>query len=318
MSRPQKLFPNIEPFRSDLLSVTCSHKIYFEQCGNPKGFPVLFVHGGPGAGCNVKDRSFFDPNKWCITLFDQRGCGRSKPLGKLAANNTWALVDDIQTLCKKLGIKRFVSFGGSWGSTLATIFAIEYPKMIAGLVLRGIYLATKRELDYFYNDGLTGVGIYVPEQWERYISHVPLERRNDPFSYYNEQIAKGDRNLARELAIFECSTLHLATQTEKEIEKDADSAPEMGLLEAHYFRNNCFIEEGYILENAASIPKTTPTVIVHGKYDLVCMPLSAKLLHDAIPHSELHWTIAGHSSKDPETLKKLVLETDVMFDKIRK
>ncbi len=315
MTVPTELFPPIEPYNHGFLPVIGGHEIYYEQCGNPKGFPVFFIHGGPGAGCDAEDRRFLDPDKYRIILHDQRGCGRSKPFGKLDANNTWALVDDIRTLRRELGIDKFFLFGGSWGSTLSMIYAINYPKTVAGMSLRGIFLATKKEMDYFYKDGYKGVGIYIPDQWERYIGNVPAEYRNNPLSYYLQEIRNSNQELARELTLFECSNLHLVPSTQEELEKDLGTVPAMALLEAHYFTNNCFIEDEYILGNADSIAHI-PTVIVHGMYDLVCMPLSAKLLNKALPLSTLYWTVAGHSSRDPETLKKLVSETDDMFDKI--
>ncbi|MDO8496790.1 MAG: prolyl aminopeptidase [bacterium] len=314
-TKDQYLYPPIEPYRTGFLSVYHGHQIYWEESGNPEGLPVFFIHGGPGAGCDTDDRRFLDPKKWRIIIHDQRGCGRSKPLGKLEANNTWALVDDIRTLQKHLKIEKFVLFGGSWGSTLALIYAIHYPRTVAGMSLRGIFLATKKEMDYFYKDGFNGVGIYIPEQWERYISNVPLKHRNDPLSYFLQEITNGNKELARELALFECSNLHLTPSAEKDLEKDLDSVPAMALLESHYFVHNCFIEEGYILKNTGSIAHI-PTVIVHGIYDLVCIPLNARLLNKALPQSTLHWTVAGHSSLDLQNMIKLVSETDALYYKI--
>lgn len=311
------LFPEIEPYDTGHMSISGGWEIYYEQCGNKNGPPILFIHGGPGAGCEVKDRRFFDPDKWRIILFDQRGCGRSKPLGQIKGNNTWALVDDIRTICKRLNIQKLALFGGSWGSTLATVFAIKHLRMVTGMVLRGIYLGTQRENDYFSKDGYNGVGIYIPDDWERYISHVPPEHRNDPLSYYYEQIKSGNKKMSRELALYECANLHLSPPTQEDLEKDLESSPDMALLEAHYFLNKCFLEDDYILNNASSIPAKIPVTMVQGKHDLICMPLSAKLLHKAIPHSTLHWTVAGHSSTDPETLKVLVKETNKMFDLIK-
>ncbi len=316
MAGPTELFPPIQPYDCGILPVIGGHEIYYEECGNPDGSPVFFIHGGPGAGCDENDRRFLNPEKYRMILHDQRGCGRSKPLGKLEANNTWALVDDIRTLRQKLGIDRFFLFGGSWGSTLSLIYAINYPKTVAGMSLRGIFLNTKREMDYFYKDGYNGVGIYIPDQWERYISNVPLKHRNNPLAYYLQEIKKGNHKLAREMALFECANLHLVPSSEEGLAHELASVPAMALLEAHYFTNNSFIEEGYILNNISAVADI-PTVIVHGMYDLVCMPLTAKLLHEALPKSTLHWTVAGHSSRDKETSKKLVSETDALFGKIK-
>lgn len=315
-AQDQYLYPPIEPYCLGLLPVDGGHKIYFEESGNPKGLPVFFIHGGPGAGCSVDDRRFFDPKKWRIVIHDQRGCGRSEPFGRLEANHTWALNDDIRILRRALCIDKFVLWGGSWGSTLALIHAINHPRAVAGMVLRGIYLGTKREMDYFYKDGLNGIGIYIPDQWNRYIGNVPVEYRNDPLAYYAREIKNGNQELARELALYECANLHLIPWTKKEVEKDLASAPAIALLEAHYLSNNCFLEENYILNNASAIPDNIPITIVQGSYDLVCMPLSARLLSNALPQSELHWTVAGHSSRDSETLKKLISETDKLYDKI--
>ncbi len=315
-------YPEIEPYNAGILDVGNGHRIYFEECGNPKGIPLLFVHGGPGGSFEPTDRRFYDPNKWRIVLFDQRGCGKSQALDEIVANTTPDLVNDMRRLLDLLGIKQAVLFGGSWGSTLALAFAITYPERVLGIILRGIFLGTKKEIDYFYKDGFDGVGMYFPENWGRYISHVPSVFNSNPLQYYYEKILSEDKTIselfAYELARYEYSMSHLVQMPEAEIEKEIHSFPygAMSMIECHYFLNQCFMSKGFILDNAKGLANI-PTSIVQGRYDMVCTPISAQLLHLALPNSTLHWTTAGHARTDPGTQEKLIEETNLMYDKVK-
>ena len=315
-----RLFSPIKPYNSGYFSVGDGHEIYYEECGNPNGVPVLYLHGGPGAGCDENTRRFFDPKKCCIIIFDQRGSGRSKPYASTYANTTQHLVNDIRRLLNYLGKPKVLLFGGSWGSTLALVYAINHPENVLGMVLRGIFLSERKEV----RDYLEGVSnTRFPEIWERFISHVPLSARCNPADYYLEQMTSGNLKLrkryAYEWAYYESARLILIPKSEQELEREIKSDPYVSLsvLEAHYIRNLCFLEDGYILKNAHHIPRV-PISIIHGRYDDVCQVESAIRLHRALPTSKLQVVIAGHCRTDPEILKKLVSETDLMISKLKK
>jgi len=291
MTTRTEIYPEIEPYNTGVLDADSIHRIYFEECGNPKGISLLFVHGGPGGSFEPIDRRYYDPNKWRIILFDQRGCGKSQPFCETNNNTTSHLVSDINHLLNLLGVKRAVLFGGSWGSTLALAFAISKPERVLGLVLRGIFLGTQREIDYFYKDGLNGVGIYFPENWGRYISHVPATHRENPLYYYNERLRENDAAsevFAYELARYEYSMSHLVQMPENEIDRDIRSFPykAMSIMECHYFLNRSFMPDGYLLGGARILGRI-PTSIIQGRYDMACMPVSARflILHCPILHS---------------------------------
>lgn len=318
MKTSTDLFPPIEPYEYGYLPVDNGHKIYYEQCGNRNGYPILFIHGGPGAGCDKMDRRFFDPEKWKVILFDQRGSGRSKPFGSLKTNNTWALASDIWTLRKELGIEKFVLFGGSWGSTLALVYSILYPRTVSGMVLRGIFLGEADEIDSFTNGS---VALFRPQVWERFIGPVPPEHKRNPYPYYRQQLNSDDpetrKKFAYEWAFYEMSLLHLNPLPEEKISEETTSFSfeSLALMETHYFAHNCFLEDRFIIRNANCLP-SVPISIVQGDWDLVCPPISAYRLHKALPTSTLHMVLAGHSSSDPEIRKKLISETDAMFDRV--
>ena len=318
---PGDLYPPIKPYRAAHLKVGDGHEIYYEECGNSKGIPILFVHGGPGAGCDANDRRFFDPKKWRIILFDQRGANRSKPYANTYANTTWHLVEDIRKLLKHLGIYKVVIFGGSWGSTLSLVYAITRPETVIGMVLRGIFLSERKECDNYLN-GQVGDSRF-PEIGERFLSHIPDDARENPADYYYAMMTSGDTRMRRrytyEWSYYELSRLRLVPPSPEEVKKMILSFPYVSLavLEAHYIINLCFLEDGYILKNAHRLSRV-PTVIVHGRYDDVCPVKNALRLHKALPNSRLKIVTAGHSSTDPEIRKALVLETDEMFKKISK
>ena len=307
------LFPKINPYRHVYLDVGDGHSLYYELCGNPKGRPVLYVHGGPGAGCNAGSRRYFNPKKWNIILFDQRGANRSKPFGSLKANTTWKLVEDIRKLLRFLNIRKTVLFGGSWGSTLSLVYAIRHPKTVSGLLLRGVFLGRKQDIMYTYGGGAED---YFPEAWERFAGNVPRNFRNGAISYYVKQMkSKNGRirnKFAFEFSYYELSLLKLSVTNKQVMKmmgkvKDNSWHKSMALIESHYMMNGCFMPEDYVLDNIRKI-RTIPVSIVQGRYDALCPPRQAWLLHKGLPESRLFYVTAGHASSEPAIQAKLVEE----------
>ena len=318
VTETQDLYPEIQPYNSGFLPVSFGHNLYFEECGNPNGKPILFLHGGPGAGCSARDSRFFDSQKWRVILFDQRGSGRSWPFGSIAQNTTWHLVDDIRLLINFLNIDKVVLFGGSLGSTLALVFSISQPSKVSGMILRGIFLGEKEEIDYYLKGGVAN---HFPESWKRYASMVPLEHSMNPAPYYREKIISGTtlerKVFSLEWARFEESILHLKPSEPNTTETEINDCPfeSLAIMESHYLLQNCFMEDRFIIKNADNIPKV-PTVIIQGRYDIVCPPISAYRLAAVLPHAKTCMVIAGHSSSDSEIMNKLISETNAMFEKI--
>lgn len=326
---PKSLFPKIKPFNKSLLDVGEGHKVYFEECGNPDGIPILFFHGGPGAGCDEKNRRFFNPQKWRVILFDQRGCGKSRPLGLLKNNTTWHLIQDAKQILDKLGISKTALFGGSWGSTMALIFSITYPNMVLGMVIRGIFLGELSEIDYSEN-GL--MATHLPKEWEKFISVLRPEQRKNPISSYYKELIKNQtgqsrkRKLAYEWTRYEYAHLRLAPRNLKNYDKyyvkeKSKTIETLALLEIYYIVNRFFLKKGFILNNAPQIPNV-PISIIHGEYDIICPTRNAYRLEKALlasGHTKVRtfYTFAGHSSSDPENQKKLLIETERMYNKIK-
>lgn len=316
----ESLFPPIEPYHSGYLPVGNGHEIYYEECGNPKGIPILYLHGGPGRGCNEDARRFFDPQKCHIIIFDQRGSGRSKPFANIIANTTWYLVEDIDKLLAALGKKKVILFGGSWGSTLALVYAIAYPEKVLGMVLRGIFLSERKEC-FDYLNGQRERSRF-PEICERFLNNVPEDAWANPADYYFAMITSGDhmtrQKYAYEWTYYEFARLWLLPREEKDLKKEILGLPfvSLAVMEIHYIRNLCFLEDNYILKNAHCIPHV-PISIIHGRYDDVCPVENAIRLHKAIP-SKLHILVAGHSGTDPEIQKRLISETDSMVSNLKK
>ena len=319
---PTKFFPAIKPYNKGYLNVGDGHNIYFEECGNPKGYPILFIHGGPGAGCSKDDRRFFDPKKWRIILHDQRGAGRSQPFCGIRENTTWHLVKDIELLLTELKVDRkVVLFGGSWGSTLSLVYAIAHPERVAGMVLRGIFLATSESM----RDYLGGVTYkYYPEVFERFIEQVPDNYKNSPAKYYYKQMTRTKskeylERLSYEWAHYELAMLFLKEKSPEALDKVIKSFPyqSLSVLEAHYIANMCFLEDNYIIKNARKIPADAPITIVHGRYDVVCPPYQAWRLAKKLPWAKLHFVTAGHASCEPEIRKMLIAETDMMYYSVK-
>jgi len=314
VSEPRRrLYPEIEPYVSGMLKVSPLHNVYFEQCGNPQGKPVVFLHGGPGAGCNSKCRRFFDPARYRIVLFDQRGCGRSTPHAELAENTTWDLVADVERLREHLGIERWQVFGGSWGSTLALAYAQTHPARVTELVLRGIFLLRRWELEWFYQHGCDAV---FPDAWEEFLRPIPLAERADLMSAYYRRLTSGDAAVrlaaAKAWSIWEGSTIFLH-QDPAHIASTGEDAFALAFarIECHYFVHGGFLErDDQLLRNVEKI-KNIPAVIVQGRYDVVCPMRSAWDLHRAWPEADLRIVAdAGHSAFEPGITHELVEATD--------
>lgn len=307
------LYPAIKPYRTGYLKVADVHEIYFEECGNPQGKPALFVHGGPGAGCNADARRFFDPDAYRIILFDQRGCGRSKPHASLEDNTTWHLVADMEQLREHLGVAKWLVFGGSWGSTLALAYSQTHPGRVTELVLRGIFLLTQFELRWFYQEGASAL---FPDRWEQYVAPIPEKERGDLIRAFHSRLTSSDRAkqiaAARAWSMWEAATSYLHID-EKHVHKwsDEDFAIAIARIECHYFVNRGFFErEDQLLHNVDRI-RDIPAVIVQGRYDVVCPMQTAWALHRAWPEADFHIIPdAGHSGFEPGIVHELITATD--------
>jgi len=307
------LYPDIEPFDSGYLNVDARHRMYYEQCGNPHGKPVVILHGGPGAGCGAKIRRFHDPRAYRIILLDQRGAGRSTPHADLVDNTTWTLVADIEKLREHLGIDRWQVFGGSWGSTLALAYAEKHPAHVSELVIRGIFLLRRWELEWFYQEGCSRL---FPDAWEKYLAPIPEVERGDIISAYHRRLTSDDESVRLEAAqawsIWEASTSFLL-QDEDFINshQDAHFALSFARIENHYFVNGGFFEvEGQLLRDAHKL-KGIPGVIVHGRYDVVCPIANAWDLHKVWPQAKLIISpSSGHSAFEAENASALLEATD--------
>ncbi|MCV6625666.1 MAG: prolyl aminopeptidase [Cellvibrionaceae bacterium] len=313
------LYPSIRPYNDFYLPVSDGHQLYVEECGNPEGIPVLFVHGGPGGGCGKKDRSFFDPEMYRIILFDQRGAGRSLPHAALENNTTDHLLADMEQLREHLGVDQWVLFGGSWGSTLSLLYAQANPERVMGLILRGIFLCRQRDFDWFYQAGAHHV---FPDYWKDYQEIIPAAERGNMIEAYHKRLTGSDElakmNAAKHWSLWEgrCSTLRPCPDKE-EFFSDPRVAIAIARIEAHYFINDCFIEPDQIVNNAQCL-EGIPTTIVHGRYDMVCPLDNAVTLYEALPDSELHIIRdAGHASSEPSITDALVRATEEMAERFK-
>ncbi len=307
------LYPDIEPFDAGLLEVSPLHRVYYEQCGNPRGKPVVFLHGGPGAGCNAKSRRFFDPKHYRIVLFDQRGCGRSTPHAELTDNTTWHLVADIERLREHLSIARWQVFGGSWGSTLALAYGQTHPERVSELVLRGIFMLRRWELEWFYQQGCDAI---FPDAWEAYLQPIPEVERGDLMTAYHRRLTGADPEMqlaaARAWSIWEGATSFLFQDSAHIASSGEDKfALAFARIECHYFVNGGFFEENdQLLRNAYRL-RAIPSVIVQGRYDVCCPMRSAWDLHRAWPEADLRIVAdAGHSAFEPGITHELIAATD--------
>ncbi len=310
-SAVQYLYPPIDPFDQRMMDMPGGHNIYVEQCGNPDGIPVVVLHGGPGGGCSPAMRRYFDPAVYRVVLFDQRGCGRSRPHSSVENNTTWDLVADIERIRDALGIEQFIVFGGSWGATLALIYAETHPDCVSHLVLRGVFLMTQRELDWFYGGG---AGQFWPDTWANFVNLVPEDERDDFISAYHRRLFSGDIPLETRFAKAWSSwenALASVYSNGRSGDAPGEYARAFARLENHYFVHAGFLEsDGQILDNVDRISHI-PGVIVQGRYDMICPPKSAYDLAQAWPNAELRMVRnAGHALSEPGISAELVRAMD--------
>ena len=305
------VFPPIEPYRSGHLAVDDMHTLYWEECGNPQGVPVLFLHGGPGAGLSPRHRQFFDPSHYRVMLFDQRGAGKSTPLGECRKNTTPLLIDDIERLRELLAVEQWLVFGGSWGSTLALAYGQAHPQRCLGFVLRGIFLCTQAEIDWFFD----GIQWFFPKEFERFVADIPLAERADLLRAYAKRLFSDDPvqnlNAARTWSRYEGSCLHLLQHPEVADQFGTDAvALGVGRLEAHYFLHQAFLADDQLIRNLDRI-RHLPAAIIQGRYDVVCPVRSAWRLHQAWPEASFEIIEdAGHAAFEPGTASALVAATE--------
>ena len=316
--RNEVLFPEIDPYATGRLAVDPRHTLFWETCGNSRGVPLVFLHGGPGGGCLPHHRRYFDPAFWRITLFDQRGAGRSTPSAELIDNTTQQLVADLEELRRHLGIGQWLLFGGSWGSTLALAYAEAHPERCLGLVLRGIFLARQTELDWFMH----GMGTVFPEAWRAFAEFLPTDEREDLLGSYHRRLTNPDPAVhlpaAKAWDRYEgaCSTLLPPADPLPKFDSDA-SALAIARIEAHYFVHRAFLGDGELLGNLDRI-RHLPCTIVQGRYDIICPPVTADALARAWPEAEyVVVPDAGHSVREPGITRELVAAMKRMQGKLR-
>jgi proline iminopeptidase len=307
------LYPLIEPYDRGRLPVGDGHVLYYEQVGDPRGKPALFLHGGPGGGTHPTQRRFFDPEAYRLVLFDQRGCGQSTPYASLEANTTWHLVEDIERLRRALGVERWLVFGGSWGSTLALAYAQAHPERVTELVLRGVFLLRRAELRWYYQDGASWL---FPDAWEAFLSPIPVDERGDLMAAYHQRLTSDDPEVrvaaARAWSQWEGATSRLRIDRELVARNGQPRFAEaFARIECHYFVNDGFMaSDGWLLSRVDRF-RHLPGVIVQGRYDVVCPMRTAWELHRAWPESELHVAeTSGHAATEAEISELLVRATD--------
>ncbi|MDJ0531873.1 MAG: prolyl aminopeptidase [Xenococcaceae cyanobacterium MO_207.B15] len=316
-NKMRELYPPIEPYNEGKLKVSELHTIHYEESGNPQGKPVIFLHGGPGGGIAPMYRRYFDPQKWRIVIFAQRGCGQSTPYAELKENTTWDLVRDIEKLREHLAIEKWVVFGGSWGSTLSLAYSQTHPERCKGLILRGIFMLRQKELKWFYQEGASYI---YPDAWEDYLKPIPISERDDLISAYYHRLTSENQEIrleaARAWSVWEASTSKLLP-SEKSIKRfgEAEFAEAFARIECHYFVNKGFFSsENQLIENINRI-RHLPGVIVQGRYDVVCPTVTAWELHKAWQEAELIIVPdAGHSISEPGILDALIEATDRFAD----
>lgn len=312
MTTYRSLYPPIEPFAHGLLDVGDGHQIYWEQCGNPNGIPALFLHGGPGGGCSPEHRRLFDPQKYCILLFDQRGCGRSLPYACLQSNTTWHLVSDIERLRAMAGVKRWLVFGGSWGSTLALAYAQKYPHHTFGLILRGIFTMRSAEMHWYFQEGASWI---YPDLWEDFLAPIAPEERHDLITAYRKRLTDPDEaqalRCARAWSQWEGQTIRLLPDATNKAQFGEETfAIAFARLENHYFSHAGWFEDGQLLRDVHRI-RSIPGVIVQGRYDLASPMRTAWELHRLWPEAQFHVVDdAGHAYNEPGILHRLIEATD--------
>ena len=312
MTELRTFYPPIEPYESGMLDVGDGHSIYFERSGEPGGKPAVFLHGGPGGGLSPNHRRLFDPERYDLMLFDQRGCGRSTPHAGLEMNTTWHLVADIERLREVAGVEKWLVFGGSWGSTLALAYAETHPARVSELVLRGIYTVSRAELSWYYQFGVSEM---FPDKWERFQAPIPEAERGDMIAAYRKRLTSDDLatqiEAAKAWSVWEGETITLLPDPHLSASHDdAHFALAFARLENHYFVHHCWLEEGQLLRDAHRI-RGIPGTIIHGRYDMPCPARCAYALHKAWPEADFHLIEgAGHAYSEPGILDRLIRTTD--------
>jgi len=311
------LYPEIEPYAvhniaMETLNSGRQHQVYVEECGNPNGIPIVFLHGGPGSGCRPSHRRFFNPELYRIILFDQRGCGRSKPHGELENNTTRYLISDMETIRQQLGVEKWLIFGGSWGTTLGISYAQKYPHVVSAMILRGVFLGRKQDIDWVYAEG--GASKLFPDAWQHLVEDLPAAEQAHPLKAYYQLLTDPDElkqmSAAKTLEAWESTIVTL-----RDHEYIYDDTKETGPLahsriQLHFATNECFLEEQPLLDNIQPI-RDIPTVIIHGRYDIVCPVQQSWELHEAWPETELNIVAkSGHAAGEPALIDALVNATD--------
>lgn len=308
-----RLYPSVEPYERRVIDVGDGHRLYVEECGNPVGRPVIVLHGGPGGGCSPYMRRFFDPEHYRVVLFDQRGCGRSRPGASVEANTTAHLIGDIERICDDLGIAKALLFGGSWGATLALAFAQARPERVCGLVLRGVFLGRQCELDWFYGGG---AGRFFPDLWARFVDPIPEPERGNMIAAYHKRLFSDDLGQQERYALpwLMWENALAGLQSNPSGSAPSEYARAFARLENHYFANHCFMDEGQLLLDRHRI-EHLPAIIVQGRYDMVCPPLSAYELAHGWDCCELRIVPAsGHALSEPQITAELVKVMNAIRD----
>ena len=309
------LYPEVEPYAHSMMNVGDGHGVYLEQCGNPDGLPVIFLHGGPGSGCNPNHRRYFDPATYRIVIFDQRGCNRSTPRGCTEKNTTADLLEDMERIRAQLQIDKWLVFGGSWGATLALLYAERFPQRVAGLVLRGTFLARQKDVHWFAREGANRV---LPDYWEQFTREIPEQERDDLAAAYHKRLRAKDVNTRQKYARIwsewatRVVTYNLTEQKQEQEQEDIQVLVDQVSIETHYAVNRYFIGENQILNEVSRIPDV-PIIIIHGRRDLTCTLEASWALHRALPRSQFVIVPdAGHLAGEPAMVDALVRATDHM------
>lgn len=319
------LYPDIEPFHSQMLPRETlpngqQHQIYIEQCGNPDGIPVLFLHGGPGSGCRPQHRCYFDPARYHIILFDQRGCGRSLPAGELASNDMAHLIADMEAIRQLLNINKWQLFGGSWGATLALCYARQYPQQVSSMILRGTFLGRQQDIDWVYAAG--GASKVFADAWQAFTGNVPADQQATPLNYYFRQLTDPDpavqQAAANTLQQWEASIVMMRDEPVFEAPQDSSPGPlAHSRIQLHFALNQCFIADQPILPDL-SVLRSVPTIIIHGRYDMVCPFQQSWLVKQQLPEAALRIVpLAGHAAGEPALIDALVQATDEMAERLK-
>jgi proline iminopeptidase len=312
----RELYPELDTFKMGVLETGSGHSVYFEQSGNESGIPVIFFHGGPGSGCNENHRRYFNPEKYHIILFDQRACNRSTPNGSVENNTTQNILDDIESIRNELKVEKWLLFGGSWGATLALLYAEKYPQTVSGIILRGTFLARQCDFEWFAKSGVNKI---FPDYWCEFISFFNAGEKNNLVDTLHEKIFSNDKNIQLEAAktwslwAGRIVTHSLTGEYILEIESEDKLINEVK-VEIHYAKNKYFIRENQILENISKI-SGVPISIIHGRKDLTCLPDSSWLVHQALANSKLNLVSdAGHLASEPTMIDALITATDEMAE----